>query len=159
MSPRFRPELAQIPSYKAGQGPLPREDDLVPYKVSSNENPFDPLPSVVSVIEQSALFANRYPDPGSTALIDAIAQHHQVPAEHVAVGTGAVALCYQFAHATSGAGEPPHFELGELIVGYFDGISWIAVTGSDALPCLSATMKSTPHRKRKSADLLPVLQS
>lgn len=103
--PRFRAELDQIPGYKAGRGPLPRNDDLVPFKVSSNENPYQPLPSVVDVVARAAQQVNRYPDPASTELIEAIAMHHQVPASHVAVATGAVALCYQFAHATSGRGD------------------------------------------------------
>ena len=60
---------------------------------------------MVRVIEEAAHHVNRYPDPGSTELIDAISDHSGVPREHVAVATGAVALCYQFAHATAGPGD------------------------------------------------------
>ena len=104
-SPRFRDALSEIPGYRAGARPAARDDGLEAFKVSSNENPYPPLPRVVRVIEEAAHHVNRYPDPGSTELIDAISDHSGVPREHVAVATGAVALCYQFAHATAGHGD------------------------------------------------------
>lgn len=100
--PRFRSALASIPAYRAGKGPAVRSDDVEAFKVSSNENPYPPLPRVRQVIADAAEHVNRYPDPASTDLVDAIAAHCGVPREHVAVATGAVALCYQFAHATAG---------------------------------------------------------
>lgn len=102
--PRLRPELAEIPLYKAGQGPAPR-DDLETFKLSSNENPYPPLPRVRQIIADASGIINRYPDPSSSNLIATIAQYHGVPVEHVAVGTGAVALCYQVAHSTAGPGD------------------------------------------------------
>ncbi len=102
--PRLRPELADIPLYKAGQGPVTR-DDLETFKLSSNENPYPPLPQVREVIANAGALINRYPDPSSNALLEAIAKYHSVPVEHVAVGTGAVALCYQVAHSTAGPGD------------------------------------------------------
>lgn len=103
--PRFRQALQDIPGYRAGKRPDPRTDGVEAFKVSSNENPYPPLPQVVKVIEQAAHHVNRYPDPGSTELIDAIAAHAGVPRDHVAVATGAVALCYQFAQSTCGPGD------------------------------------------------------
>lgn len=103
--PRFRSALALIPAYRAGKGPTERSDDVEAFKVSSNENPYPPLPRVRQVIADAAEHVNRYPDPASTDLVDAIAAHYGVPREHVAVATGAVALCYQFAHATAGPGD------------------------------------------------------
>lgn len=102
--PRLRPELANIPLYKAGQGPAAR-DDLETFKLSSNENPYPPLPNVREVIAKAGALINRYPDPSSSVLLEAIARYHGVPVEHVAVGTGAVALCYQVAHSTAGPGD------------------------------------------------------
>jgi histidinol-phosphate aminotransferase len=103
--PRFRDALQEIPGYRAGERPDPRTDGVEAFKVSSNENPYPPLPQVVKVIEQAAHHVNRYPDPGSAELIEAIAAHAGVPREHVAVATGAVALCYQFAQSTAGPGD------------------------------------------------------
>ena len=104
-TPRFRDALSDIPGYKAGKRPEPRDDGVEAFKVSSNENPYPPLPRVLKVIEDAAGQVNRYPDPASTHLVDAIAAHSGVPRDHVAVATGAVALCYQFAHATAGVGD------------------------------------------------------
>ncbi len=104
-APRLRPALAAIPTYKAGKGPTRRDDGLVTYKVSSNENPYPPLPRVQQVITETAALVNRYPDPASQELVAAIADYCAVPGDHVAVATGAVALCYQFAHATAGPGD------------------------------------------------------
>lgn len=103
--PRFRTELERIPAYRAGKGPGARADGLEAFKVSSNENPYPPLPSVRAVIEAAAHDVNRYPDPVSTVLRAAISRHFGVPIDHVAVATGAVALCYQFAHATVEPGD------------------------------------------------------
>ena len=103
--PRFRDALQEIPGYRAGKRPDPRTDGVEAFKVSSNENPYPPLPQVVKVIEQAAHHVNRYPDPGSAELIEAIAAHAGVPREHVAVATGAVTLCYQFAQSTAGPGD------------------------------------------------------
>lgn len=102
--PRLRETLSGIPRYKAGQGPALR-DDLETFKVSSNENPYPPLPQVIEVIAAAALEANRYPDPSARELIDAISSYHGVAREHVAVGTGAVALCYQLAHCVVDQGD------------------------------------------------------
>lgn len=102
--PRLRPGLDRIPGYRAGRRPQPRAD-LVTYKASSNENPYPPLPRVMGAIAAAAADVNRYPDPGSTRLVDAIAAHHGVPRSDVVAATGAVALCYQAAHASAGPGD------------------------------------------------------
>lgn len=102
--PRLRPGLDLIPGYRAGRRPEPRTD-LITYKVSSNENPYPPLPRVREAIAAAAAEVNRYPDPGSTQLVAAIAAHHDVPETDVVVATGAVALCYQAAHAAAGPGD------------------------------------------------------
>ncbi|MEI8081586.1 MAG: histidinol-phosphate transaminase [Actinomycetes bacterium] len=102
--PRLRETLNGIPLYKAGQRPQPR-DDLETFKISSNENPYPPLPRVLDVIAEAARESNRYPDPSARELVEAISEYHDVSSDHVAVGTGAVALCYQVAHCTVDAGD------------------------------------------------------
>ena len=102
--PRLRGTLDGIPLYRAGQRPEPR-DDLETFKISSNENPYPPLPRVLEVIAEAAQESNRYPDPSAADLVSAIALYHGVDGGHVAVGTGAVALCYQVAHCTVDAGD------------------------------------------------------
>lgn len=100
MAIRMRPDLANLPAYKAGQRPAERTDDLTTFKISSNENPYPPLPSVLEAIARAAQNTHRYPDPLCTDLIAALATRFDVPAENVAVGTGSVAVCGQLNSAT-----------------------------------------------------------
>ncbi len=102
--PRLRPDLEALPSYKAGQRPAPRSD-ITTYKISSNESHFPPLPSVQAAIVAAATEINRYPDPFSSELVTAIAQHFGVPSEHIALGTGSVALCGQIIQSAAGPGD------------------------------------------------------
>src|SRR5712691_3652787 len=70
--PRFRPILDQFAPYKPGQtswGPDGRS-----FKLSSNESPFGPLPSVAKVIAEAAGQINRYPDNGAVELIEAVGE-------------------------------------------------------------------------------------
>ncbi|MFZ1362542.1 MAG: histidinol-phosphate transaminase [Candidatus Nanopelagicales bacterium] len=99
----LRSTVEVIPSYKAGKRPVPL-DGVTAYKVSSNENPYPPLPAVREVIATAGGDVNRYPDPANTELVAAIATYHGVDPDNVAVGVGAVALCYQLALITSEPG-------------------------------------------------------
>jgi len=96
--PQPRRNLAQIPPYVAGRPPAPRTD-LTTYKVSSNENPYPPLPGVVEAAQAAALTMNRYPDMGNTALYAALSARLGVPAGDLALATGSVALIYQLVQA------------------------------------------------------------
>jgi histidinol-phosphate aminotransferase len=100
-SPRFRSVLDGFPAYKPGRTPASATGKS--HKLSSNECPYGPLPSVVEVIAEAARLVNRYPDSGAEALIDAIADRFGVPAEHVAVGCGSVGVAQQLFEAI---GEP-----------------------------------------------------
>jgi len=102
--PRLRSVLDGIPAYKAGQRPTVREG-IEAYKLSSNENHHDPLPSVVAAIEASLGEVHRYPDYGSQALLEAIATRFNLPVEHVSVGTGSVGMLQQLVQITSGPGD------------------------------------------------------
>src|SRR5580704_4727610 len=100
-SPRFRSVLDGFPAYKPGRTPVSTTGRT--HKLSSNECPFAPLPSVVDVIAEAALSVNRYPDNGAQALIQAIADRFSVPPRHVAVGCGSVGVAQQLLEAI---GEP-----------------------------------------------------
>lgn len=93
--------MAQLPTYKAGRKAAP-VDGLTAFKLSSNENPMDPLPGVLEVIAQAATQVHRYPDPLVTELTNALAQRHNVPSECVATGTGSVGVCQQIVQAVAG---------------------------------------------------------
>lgn len=103
-TPRLRSALDQVPAYVAGKPPAPR-DGVTVYKVSSNENPHPPLPSVVEVIREAAEGVNRYPDMGVTALTDALAAQLDVPREQLATGTGSVGVLAQIIQSTCDPGD------------------------------------------------------
>ncbi len=96
-TPRFRPVLDAFAPYQPGKPPATNLGPV--YKLSSNESPFGPLPSVLKVIAEAAGEVNRYPDNGAAELTDAIAARHHVPAAHVAVGCGSVGLVQQLLEA------------------------------------------------------------
>ena len=77
-SPQPRPAIAKIPPYVAGKPPAPRAD-LTTYKLSSNENPYPPLPGVVDAATAAVQTMNRYPDMGNVALYDALSAKLGVP--------------------------------------------------------------------------------
>ncbi|MCM0620292.1 histidinol-phosphate transaminase [Nocardioides bruguierae] len=93
-APQPRAHLAHVPAYKPGKPPVARED-LVTYKLSSNENPYPPLPGVVTAAHAAVDTMNRYPDMGNGLLYSGLAQELGVPESHLAAGTGSVALIYQ----------------------------------------------------------------
>ena len=98
--PRLRSALEGIPAYKAGQPPSLRPG-VQPFKLSSNENHHDPLPSVVAAIGASLDSLHRYPDYGSSELVATIAERFRVAEDHVSVGTGSVALLQQLIQITA----------------------------------------------------------
>jgi histidinol-phosphate aminotransferase len=100
-SPRFRSVLDGFPAYRPGRTPVSATGRS--HKLSSNESPFAPLPSVVEVIAEEARSVNRYPDNRAEALTQAIAERFGVPARHVAVGCGSVGVTQQLLEAV---GEP-----------------------------------------------------
>jgi histidinol-phosphate aminotransferase len=96
--PQPRACVSQIPAYVAGKPPQPRAG-LTTYKLSSNENPYPPLPGVLDAATRAAAQMNRYPDMGNTELYAALAAKLGVGADQVALATGSVALIYQLVQA------------------------------------------------------------
>ncbi|WP_027860965.1 histidinol-phosphate transaminase [Marmoricola sp. URHB0036] len=102
--PRPRDTIAAIPAYVAGKPPTPRPGQQV-YKLSSNENPHDPLPGVVEAAMKAVGQMNRYPDMGNSALYAALAERLGVPQERLAAGTGSVAVLYHLLQAFCDPGD------------------------------------------------------
>src|ERR1700726_1469407 len=100
-APRFRSVLDSSPAYQPGRAPVSSAGKS--HKLSSNESPYAPLPSVIEVIAEEARSVNRYPDNGAAALREAIAERFSVPINHVAVGCGSVGVTQQLLEAI---GEP-----------------------------------------------------
>lgn len=92
-SPRLRTLLDTIPAYVPGK---PAASTGGPgWKLSSNENPYPPLPGVLEALASAAAEMHRYPDLHCTELTDRLAEHLTVPASHIALGTGSSGLLQQ----------------------------------------------------------------
>jgi histidinol-phosphate aminotransferase len=113
---RVRPEIAALPPYKQG-----RQADGEAFKLSSNENPFDPLPGVLEAV-QAATALNRYPDASAARLRDSLASRFGVDSASVHIGAGSVSILAQLVLATSGPGD-------EVIYAWrsFEAYPWLAV--------------------------------
>nr|WP_240150603.1 histidinol-phosphate transaminase [Streptomyces sp. SID7805] len=99
----MRAALDGIPTYKPGRPAA--ADGPVSYKLSSNENPYPPLPGVLESAVAAAGSFNRYPDMACTGLMAELAEHFSVPVEHLATGTGSVGVAQQLIQATAGPGD------------------------------------------------------
>jgi histidinol-phosphate aminotransferase len=82
------------------QGKAAAEDA---YKLSSNENPFEPIPAVLAAIAASSV--NRYPDGSAMALRTTLAEHYSLTPENVHIGAGSASILSQLITAAAGPGD------------------------------------------------------
>src|SRR3954466_11977935 len=130
MSVRLRAAMSTLPAYVPGR--------KIPGAVvlASNESPYGLLPSVAAVLAEHAAGVSRYPDMGAARLLEAIAQHHGVATDRVAVGAGSVEVCGQLAGAAVDGGD-------EVVFG------WRAF---EAYPIITAVAGGTAVRVPLTAD-------
>lgn len=83
---RFKPHIQSLPAYKPAKLLTGPAADLV--KLSSNENPLGPSPKAVAALHAAVTSVHRYPDSGSLALRQALAEHAALGVEHVTCGNG-----------------------------------------------------------------------
>src|SRR5215213_2108274 len=103
-TPQPRANVAEIPPYVAGKPPTVRPG-MTSYKLSSNENPYPPLPGVIAAVQSGVEAMNRYPDMGASMLYAALAEKFGVPVGHLSVATGSVGLIYQLVQAFCDPGD------------------------------------------------------
>jgi histidinol-phosphate aminotransferase len=132
--PRLRSALEQLPSYRPGRAP--DAAGALTYKISSNENPYPPLPGVLEAAVAAASAMNRYPDMFATSLVSALAEHLDVPESHLATGTGSVGVLQQVVQATAAEGDEVvyawrSFEAYPIVVG-ISGARTVRVPLDDA---------------------------
>ena len=99
-TPNARRALDDIPVYKPGK---PAESDHL--KLSSNENPYPPLPGVMERATKELERVNRYPDAGTTDLYAALARRYDLPPERFAASTGSVAVLFSLLTAFCETGD------------------------------------------------------
>ncbi|MET7689900.1 histidinol-phosphate transaminase [Streptomyces sp. NPDC005483] len=96
---RVRSSLAQLPAYVPGRK-LPGAAAL-----ASNESPYGMLPGVVARLAELAGGVSRYPDMSAASLVGALARHHGVGPERIAVGAGSSEVCGQLLHSVVHPGD------------------------------------------------------
>ncbi|WPH15522.1 histidinol-phosphate transaminase [Variovorax paradoxus] len=81
----WSPRIGALEPYVPGE--QPRIANLV--KLNTNENPYPPSPLAIDAIQQAAANGlERYPDPASLALREAVARRHGLQAGQVFAGNG-----------------------------------------------------------------------
>jgi histidinol-phosphate aminotransferase len=81
----WSPRIGALEPYVPGE--QPRIANLV--KLNTNENPYPPSPLAIDAIQQAAANGlERYPDPTSLALREAVAQRHGLKVEQIFAGNG-----------------------------------------------------------------------
>ncbi len=107
--PTFRQDLSAIGAYTPGRPieDLARELGVTPdqvVKLASNESPDGPFPGVIEAASTALGNSHRYPDNDTLALSEAVSKWLGVPADHLWLGAGSVALLSSIALAVGGPG-------------------------------------------------------
>ncbi|WP_232819102.1 histidinol-phosphate transaminase [Homoserinimonas sp. OAct 916] len=132
---KLRPTIAALPPYRQGKA---ASEEF--FKLSSNENPFEPLPAVLAAVQQLHSF-NRYPDSSATRLRQVLATRFGVDLDQVHVGAGSVSLLAQLIAAAA--------EIGDEVV-----YSWRSFEAYPGLVTIAgATAVPIPNRPDHSHDL------
>ncbi|WP_428935587.1 histidinol-phosphate transaminase [Streptomyces sp. ACT015] len=100
-APRLRVDVSGLPRYVPGRV---APSDLVD-KLSSNENPYPPLPSVLTSMREELGRVNRYPDAKSGELVRELSEALGVPPEHLVPGTGSLGVARDLLYAAAGEGD------------------------------------------------------
>lgn len=108
MTPPTRAAVAALKGYRPGrtaqdgtvQGPA-----APAVKLSSNELPFEPLPSVVAAVRASIGCLHRYPDFFARELTELLGDQVGVPSNQVVVASGSSALCRHIIETSAGDGD------------------------------------------------------
>lgn len=128
---RLRPEIAAVAPYRQGRPAAPDA-----FKLSSNENPFPPLPAVVDAIAQAATTINRYPDSSAAGLRARLAERFGVTERQVHIGPGSVSVLAELVTAAAAPGD-------EIV------FAWRSF---EMYPLLAATSGATPVAVPNTAD-------
>ena len=101
--PQPVPQIEALPPYVPGARGV--RGERPPVKVSSNENPATPLPSVVEALHSASTTINRYPDMFAVELTERLAARHGVQPANVVTGGGSVGVLAHLLQAFAGPGD------------------------------------------------------
>ncbi|MEM1133467.1 MAG: histidinol-phosphate transaminase [Pseudomonadota bacterium] len=103
-APQPKPWISAISAYSPGKSKL--AGDVVPVKLSSNENPLGASPAAIASLASDAETKTaRYPDPDCLALRTALSELHNLPVEQIVCGTGSDELLNLAAQGYAGPGD------------------------------------------------------
>lgn len=104
MQVHLRQSLEHVPPYRQGQSPPSGAS-----KLSSNESPHSPLPSVVNAVAQQLGTFHRYPDISASPVRSMLAERLGVPMGSITLGAGSVEVAAQLIHAVTDPGDEVMF--------------------------------------------------
>ncbi|WEV65495.1 histidinol-phosphate transaminase [Bifidobacterium sp. ESL0764] len=105
MTFKHRAIVDTIPAYKQGK-PAPALAGQRSFKISSNENPYPPLPCVQKAIEDQALDRiNRYPDMSGWQVVSRLAKDYEVDPAEIVLGCGSTEVITQLVDLLAGPGD------------------------------------------------------
>ncbi len=131
--PSFRADLDRIPVYRPGKpiDEVSRELGIAEIiKLASNEWPLEPFPSVAKAIADAVPELNRYPENSVYHLVNRLATHLDVPADHLWMGAGSTELLLGISLAVGGADKSFVFSDPSFVMYPISA----AVSGSTAIP-------------------------
>ena len=103
MAPTPRPGILDIEPYVGGEAHLEGVEDVA--RLASNENPLGASPRVQAAYAELAGELHRYPDGGSTALREALADLHDLDPARIVCGAGSDELISLLVRAYAGPGD------------------------------------------------------
>ncbi|MCI1979266.1 MAG: histidinol-phosphate transaminase [Bifidobacteriaceae bacterium] len=101
---KHRSEIDTLPAYKQGK-PAPVAPGVRSFKLSSNENPYQPLESVKAVISSRLDRINRYPDMRGWDVVKRLAKEVDVAPENIQLGCGSTEVITQLVNFLAGSGD------------------------------------------------------
>ena len=148
--PSPRAAVGRLPRYVPGARPV---EGARVHKLSSNENPYPPLDSVLQTVRDAAGAFHRYPDKLATELCDALAARHGVESGSVVASTGSVAVLGHVLQTFCDAGdEVVHawrsFEAYPILVGLQGAVGVPVPLTADARHDLDAMAAAVTDRTR-----------
>lgn len=144
---RLRPEILALGAYAQGR---PADNDA--FKLSSNENPFEPIPEVTAAIAAGA-GVNRYPNAAGLELRGRLAERFGVRVEEVHLGAGSVSILAQLIQAVAGHGDEivyawRSFEAYPGLVAVAGATSILVPTDAEGRHDLSSMVEAVTERTR-----------
>ncbi len=102
-APAPRPGILDIAPYVGGEATSDGAERLI--RLASNEGALGPSPNAATAYQALAGDLHRYPDGGSSALIEALARVHGLDGGHIVTGAGSDELLSLITRAYAGPGD------------------------------------------------------